>query len=64
MLSKFNLFSRQDAKAQRSALCHFDRREKSFLDPSRSLGMMGFGSSLGAFASLRESSFSDYVIKN
>ena len=33
--------------------CHFDRREKSFLDPSPSLGMTGVGPSplrLGAFA--------------
>jgi hypothetical protein len=39
--------SRQDAKAQRKTLCHFDRREKSFLDPSHSLGMTGQGLSLG-----------------
>ena len=44
------------AKAQRRQVrerCHFDRREKSFLDPSHSLGMTGMGSStlrLGAFA--------------
>src|SRR3990170_4079241 len=47
------------AKAQRRQVrkrktpCHFDRREKSFLDPSRSLGMTGFGPSpwrLCAFA--------------
>jgi|SRR6266498_718334 len=34
--------SRKDAKAAR---CHFDRREKSFLDPSHSLGMTDFGPS-------------------
>jgi hypothetical protein len=27
--------------------CHFERREKSFLDPAHSLGMTGFGLSLG-----------------
>ena len=34
------IFSRQDAK---SATCHFDRREKSFSDPSHSFGMTGQG---------------------
>ena len=29
-----------------AALCHFDRREKSFSDPSHSLGMTGFVPSL------------------
>ena len=44
------------AKAQRRQVrkkCHFDRREKAFLDPSYSLGLMGMGSSplrLCAFA--------------
>ena len=44
------------AKAQRRQGrkgCHFDRREKSLIDPSRSLGMTGIGPStsrLGAFA--------------
>jgi hypothetical protein len=36
------------AKAQstpRKIPCHFDRREKSFLDPSHSLGMTGLGPS-------------------
>jgi hypothetical protein len=33
-------FTRQDAK---NAFCHFDRREKSLLDPSQSLGMTGLG---------------------
>jgi hypothetical protein len=33
------------ARAQGTALCHFDRREKSFLDPSHSLGMTGLGPS-------------------
>jgi uncharacterized ferredoxin-like protein len=31
----------------KSAPCHFDRREKSFLDPSHSLGMMDRGLLLG-----------------
>jgi hypothetical protein len=44
------------AKAQRRQVrkrCHFGRSEKSFLDPSHSLGMTGIGSSplrLGTFA--------------
>jgi hypothetical protein len=33
--------SRKDAKAAR---CHFDRRERSFSDPSHSLGMTDFWS--------------------
>jgi hypothetical protein len=33
--------------AQRKTFCHFDRREKSFLDPSQTLGMTGLGPSLG-----------------
>ena len=28
--------------SQRKTSCHFDQREKSFLDPSHSLGMTGF----------------------
>ena len=32
----------------RNALCHFDRREKSFLDPSHLLRMTGLSPSLGA----------------
>src|SRR3989304_1565799 len=35
--------SRQDAKAQSDTPCHFDRREKSFLARSHSLGMTGRG---------------------
>ena len=35
--------------------CHFNRREKSILDPWHRLGMSGFGPSLGDFAPLRES---------
>jgi hypothetical protein len=32
-------------RAQRKMICHFDRREKSFLDPSHSLGMTALGPS-------------------
>jgi hypothetical protein len=45
--------SRQGAKTLSKTRCHFDRREKSFLDPSHSLGMTGLGPSplrLGVFA--------------
>src|SRR3989304_1346289 len=35
--------SRKDAKAAKEKRCHFERREKSFLDPSHSLGMTGLG---------------------
>jgi hypothetical protein len=35
-------------REQRNSACHFDRREKSFLDPSPSLRMTGRGLSLGA----------------
>jgi len=31
--------------SQRKSRCHFDRREKSFLDPSHPLGMTGLGPS-------------------
>jgi len=34
-------------RAQRNALCHFDRREKSFLDPSHPLVMMGLARHFG-----------------
>jgi hypothetical protein len=40
-------FSRKDAKGAR---CHFDRREKSFSDPSQSLGMTDRGPSLCVLA--------------
>jgi hypothetical protein len=33
--------------SQRTTSCHFDQREKSFLDPSHSLGMTDLGPSLG-----------------
>jgi hypothetical protein len=49
----FGYSSRQGAKAPSKTRCHFDRREKSFLDPSHSLGMTGLGPSplrLGVFA--------------
>ena len=45
------------AKAQRGQVrkrCHFDRREKSFSDPSRSLGATGSARHLCALAPLRE----------
>ena len=38
--------SRQDAKSAKFGSCHFDRREKSFLVPSDSLGMTGLSPSL------------------
>src|SRR3990172_13411551 len=41
----FGYSSRQGAKNAKKDPCHFDRREKSFLDPSRSLGMTGLGPS-------------------
>jgi len=48
-------FSRKDAPLPgrgqaKAARCHFDRREKSFLDPSHSLGMTDRGPSLGDLA--------------
>ncbi len=52
----FGHSSRQGAKtpsSERKTLCHFDRREKSFLDPSHLLGMTDLGPSplrLGVFA--------------
>src|SRR5438093_8925740 len=49
-------FTRQDAKAQRNERCHFDRREKSFVDPSHSFGMTGLTRHLACFVPLRESS--------
>jgi hypothetical protein len=39
------------AKAQRPR-CHFDRREKSFSDPSHLLGMTGVAPSLGVLGVL------------
>src|SRR3989337_961813 len=52
----FGHSSRQGAKtpsSERKTLCHFDRREKSFLDPSHLLGMTDLGPlplRLGVFA--------------
>src|SRR5882724_11798899 len=40
------LSRKRDLLAPSDGLCHFDRREKSFLDPSHSLGMTGLGPSL------------------
>jgi hypothetical protein len=44
---KVGIFSRKGAKAAKGELCHFDRREKSFSDPSPSFGMTGLAQSLG-----------------
>ena len=46
--------ARKDAKHAKGERCHFDRREKSLLDPSHSFGMTGLGPSLCALASWRE----------
>ena len=40
---KLTALSQVEGKAQSDAPRHFDQREKSFLDPSRSLGMTGRG---------------------
>ena len=53
----------KDAEAQRNTRCHFDRREKSFSDPSHSLGMTGLGPSLSVLAPWRESSFLSFRIQ-
>jgi hypothetical protein len=37
--------SRRDAKLAKKECCHFDQREKSFLDLSHAPGMTGFGRS-------------------
>jgi hypothetical protein len=37
----------QSRKGREEKDCHFERRKKSFLDPAHSLGMTGFGLSLG-----------------
>jgi hypothetical protein len=45
------------AKTQRregKMFCHFDLREKSFLDPSHLLGMTGYRLSLDVLATWRE----------
>ena len=46
--------SRQTRKCAKKAYCHFDRREKSFLDPSHSLGMTGLARHLAFLASWRD----------
>jgi hypothetical protein len=46
--------SRKDAKAAKESDCHFDQREKSFLDPSHFLRDDTPGVSLGDFAPWRE----------
>jgi hypothetical protein len=48
--------SRKDAKAAKESDCHFDQREKSFLDPSHFLRDDTPGVSLGDFAPLRHCS--------
>jgi len=40
-----SLIRAKTPRPQRKTRCHFDRREKSFLDPSHSLGMTGLGPS-------------------
>ena len=40
------------ARHAKEDCCHFDQREKSFLDPSRSLGITSHGSSLGGLCEL------------
>ena len=40
------------SEGEGAALCHFDRREKSFSDPSHSLGMTGLVPSLGVLGVL------------
>ena len=53
LLRVVSMVEPQVAKMPRKTRCHFDRREKSFLDPSHPLGMTGFDSSpwrLYAFA--------------
>src|SRR5688572_19929325 len=52
--SKVGVSPRRDAKAAKNACRHFERREKSFLDPSHSLGMTRLGVSLCGFAPWRE----------
>jgi hypothetical protein len=42
----------QRRKGRKGKDCHFERREKSFLDPAHSLGMTGFGLSLGVLSEL------------
>ncbi len=52
------------AKAPNDTRCHFDRREKSLLDPSHSLGMTDLGPSLGVLCpstSLRVVSLSNHA---
>jgi hypothetical protein len=43
------------SRAKAVKRCHFDRREKSFPDPSPPLGMTDLGRHLGFLASLRRS---------
>jgi hypothetical protein len=43
---QFGISRAKHAKGAKEERCHFDRREKSFLDPSYPLGMTGLGPSL------------------
>ena len=59
------IYRAKTPSTQSDAPCHFDRREKSFLDPSHSLGMTGLAPSpwrLCAFAGVV--SLSDSEIQN
>ena len=47
--TKIRNVSRKGAKAAKKAYCHFDRREKSFLDPSHLLGMAGLARHLASW---------------
>jgi hypothetical protein len=53
--SKARNISRKGAKTAKEEFCHFDRREKSFLDLSHSLGMTGLARHVAFLASWRES---------
>jgi hypothetical protein len=43
-----NSYRAKTPSTQRNTHCHFDRREKSFLDPSHSFGMTALARHLGA----------------
>src|SRR6266478_509860 len=51
-------------RAQRDGLCHFDRREKSFLDHSHSLGMTNLARHLAGFAVGASDRFPDFTLRN
>src|SRR5918996_4050257 len=58
-LSAKHVLSRVEGppSSQHTPPCHFDRREKSFLDPSRSLGMTGQDLSLGELCAFARECF-------